>query len=144
MRKMFSESQINKIAKSSGSAANGQVLTADGNGGSSWQAGGTQLYKHSIVYGPITRIIISTTSTAYTALSQIIADYKAGNILSCRYNGIPNPDFTAPVYIQIDYSVLHDAILKGTGLWATEISSTATIIDTWSSFSGYTDTVTAL
>lgn len=62
-------------AVDSGTATNGQVLTADGNGGASWQnagGGGSTLYRHSIYFRNGTGTsyvaceIINKESTAYT------------------------------------------------------------------------------
>lgn len=51
---------INKV--SSGLATAGKVLTADGNGGSSWESpagGGTQLYKHQFTYSPSQGVFVT-------------------------------------------------------------------------------------
>lgn len=66
------------------SATSGQVLTANGTGGASWQnasGGGTQLYMHAIslhrdssssgVFGSITVYIINEIQAAYTSISQV-------------------------------------------------------------------------
>lgn len=86
MRRMFSENQINKIAKSSGSATNGKVLTADGNGGSSWQSagggGGTSLYKHSFVKGDYFIMVVSKDSTAYTDINSLCNAIAGASVLS--------------------------------------------------------------
>ena len=77
----------------SGSATNGQVLTADGNGGASWQnagGGSVKLYKHRISIGSTssssTRFlcyeVINTTSTAYVA-STIHNSIGTGRGIAC-------------------------------------------------------------
>ena len=68
----------------SGTATNGQVLAADGNGGASWQnaGGGSQLYQHNISYGDTGKRccfnFINDVSTPYTNngdIAQAILSY---------------------------------------------------------------------
>lgn len=78
----------------------GSTIFIDGNGKlyTSGGGGGTQLYKHTIVSGNNTFIIVNNVSTAYTTTAGVAADFRAGKHMFCYYIGKPNPDYSSDLH----------------------------------------------
>jgi len=129
-------------------ASDGKVLTCNSSNQPEWKdagggGGGTQLYLHTITgnsYSPGTYYIVSKTATAYSSMYALKDDVKANNVISGRYIGKPDPDFTSNVYCNFTMAVMYDMFLRLTMFNLGETSTTNTYYINWTSFAS--DTVT--
>ena len=113
-------------------ATNGQVLTADGNGGASWQSaggGGATLYLHSCylywgTYSAIRFCFTSTKSTAYTTLADLYADIGGMNIVCNGKIRSSGGDNYIPYQINLtSSSTATFGVLNPTGMAITSLSN---------------------
>lgn len=93
----------------SNTATSGQVLTADGNGGASWQnasgggGGGTQLYIHTISVNETDTIyLIDRKATKYTDLSDELKESLAENTKYLIRNGLS----VVPLFAEVTRPVM--------------------------------------
>lgn len=98
-------------------ATQGQVLTADGSGGASWQnASGGSLYAHYTMLDNFTKTFIFITNSSTTFTNDSLATYLYNNGFNDSSYGIKN------TYVTIDSST--GKITRNTSLYATSTSGT--------------------